>query len=90
MSAVAGANCGQHPGVAAVEICTRCGTFLCGECVEYFNEVTPACPSCLPLLARGPASTGSRRFLPDGIRRGAEGDAIGQPRRFRRLRADDR
>ena len=60
MSAVAGANCGQHPGVAAVEICTRCGTFLCGECVEYFNEVTPACPSCLPLLAGGPASMRAR------------------------------
>ena len=60
MSAFAGASCGNHPGVAAVEICTRCGTFLCGECVEYFNEVTPSCANCLPLLAGGPASMRAR------------------------------
>lgn len=53
---LAGANCGNHPGLAAVEICTRCGTFLCGDCVEYFKEETPACANCLPLLAGGPAS----------------------------------
>ena len=60
MTSLAGASCGKHPGVAAVEICTRCGTFLCAECVEYFNEVTPACASCLPLLAGGPASARAR------------------------------
>jgi hypothetical protein len=42
--------------VPAVEICSRCGTFLCGECVEYFHETTPACASCLPLLKGSPAS----------------------------------
>lgn len=57
---LAGASCGKHPGVAAVEICSRCGTFLCGECVEYFNEVTPACASCLPLLSGSPASARAR------------------------------
>ncbi len=57
---LAGASCGKHPGVAAVEICSRCGTFLCGECVEYFNEVTPACASCLPLLKGSPASVRAR------------------------------
>ena len=59
-SALAGAHCGNHPAVAAVEICTRCGTFLCGECVEYFKEETPSCASCLPLMAGGPASVRAR------------------------------
>ncbi len=59
-SSVAGAHCGNHPAVAAVEICSRCGTFLCGECVEYFKETTPACSNCLPVLEGGPASTRAR------------------------------
>ena len=57
---LAGAHCGNHPAVAAVEICSRCGTFLCGECVEYFREVTPACSNCMPLLIGGPASARAR------------------------------
>lgn len=55
-----GAHCGQHPAVAAVEICTRCGTFLCGECVHYFREETPSCAACLPLLRGSPASLRAR------------------------------
>jgi hypothetical protein len=55
-SRIAGASCGNHPGLAAVEICTRCGTFLCGDCVEYFKEETPSCANCLPLMKGGPAS----------------------------------
>jgi hypothetical protein len=43
-----------------VEICTRCGKFLCGDCVEYFREETPACASCLPLLLGAPASLRAR------------------------------
>ncbi len=56
-SSLAGAHCGTHAAVPAVEICSRCGTFLCGECVEYFREVTPACANCLPVLRGSPAST---------------------------------
>lgn len=56
MSSLQGANCGNHKGVPAVEICSRCGTFLCGECVEYFHETTPACANCLPLIKGQPAS----------------------------------
>ena len=59
-SSLAGAHCGAHPAVSAVEICSRCGTFLCGECVEYFREVTPACANCLPLLRGAPASVRAR------------------------------
>lgn len=57
---VAGAHCGAHPAVAAVEICTRCGTFLCGDCVEYAADETPCCGSCLPLMQQGPASLRAR------------------------------
>lgn len=53
---VSGAHCGAHPAVAAVEICSRCGTFLCGECVEYFKDITPCCAACLPLLKGPPPS----------------------------------
>lgn len=59
-TSLSGAHCGNHPAVAAVEICTRCGTFLCGECVEYFQETTAACANCLPLLRGGPASVRAR------------------------------
>ena len=59
-SSVAGAHCGNHPAVSAVEICSRCGTFLCGECVEYFKETTPACSNCLPVLVGAPASARAR------------------------------
>lgn len=55
-----GASCGTHVGVAAVEICTRCGTFLCGDCVEYFREETPACANCMPHLIGSPASLRAR------------------------------
>lgn len=57
---LAGAHCGAHPAVAAVEICTRCGTFLCGDCVEYFNDETPACAACLPHLKGTPTSARAR------------------------------
>ncbi|MFZ5445247.1 MAG: hypothetical protein ACOZQL_34975, partial [Myxococcota bacterium] len=55
-----GATCGKHAGVAAVEICARCGTFLCGECVDYFREDTPVCEACLPLMLGTPASLRAR------------------------------
>jgi len=57
---LAGAHCGNHATVPAVEICSRCGTFLCGECVEYFREETPACANCLPILIGSPPSLRAR------------------------------
>lgn len=57
---LSGASCGNHPTVPAVEICTRCGTFLCGDCVEYFREETPACANCMPVLLGSPASMRAR------------------------------
>jgi len=34
----AGARCGTHASVAAVDVCQRCGRFLCGDCVELVRE----------------------------------------------------
>ncbi|MCY1046596.1 hypothetical protein OV208_35155 [Corallococcus sp. bb12-1] len=39
------ARCGQHPAVAAVALCARCGGFLCGACTEVLEE-TAYCEPC--------------------------------------------
>lgn len=60
MTPLAEAHCANHPAVGAVEICARCGSFLCGDCVEYFRDETPVCSTCLPLMAPKPASLRSK------------------------------
>lgn len=62
-SALTGAHCGKHPEVAAVELCTRCGTFLCGDCVEYVRDETAACSDCAPLL-RGVKASARAKVAP--------------------------
>src|SRR5579871_2573564 len=37
--------CAQHPTVAAVEICNRCGAFTCVECVQWRSD-QPLCQAC--------------------------------------------
>lgn len=56
MAAPVEARCGTHPEVGAVDVCTRCGRFLCSECVDYWNE-QPVCASCLPLMDGGAATS---------------------------------
>src|SRR5688500_17288839 len=50
-------HCGNHPEVVAVDMCVRCGSFVCGECLELIGEE----PFCLPCYGRrdvtGRAST---------------------------------
>lgn len=48
---LAGPRCGQHPDVAAVATCARCGGFLCGECTEVVGE-SPYCAPCVGFLKR--------------------------------------
>ncbi|MFP2900773.1 hypothetical protein ACLEQD_31135, partial [Corallococcus sp. 4LFB] len=43
-ASLAGARCGQHPAVAAVALCTRCGGFLCGACTEVLAELAYCAP----------------------------------------------
>ncbi len=41
---------------AAVATCARCGTFLCGDCVELLGEAA-WCADCVALLQRGGPSS---------------------------------
>jgi hypothetical protein len=49
---LSGAVCAKHAGASAVEVCTRCGAFLCAECVEYVEQEQPVCATCADLLRR--------------------------------------
>jgi hypothetical protein len=44
-----GALCAAHPELTAVDLCARCGSFLCGECVDFADEQT-YCAACLALV----------------------------------------
>jgi B-box zinc finger protein len=46
-----GAFCPQHPDVAAVSICSRCGVFLCGDCLKLQGQAA-LCPACFALARR--------------------------------------
>ncbi len=65
MSGLGGAACAKHPDSAAVEVCARCGGFLCAECVEYLQDEVPACDACAHLArhARPPAALKASPFL---------------------------
>ncbi len=39
-----GAQCAQHPGIPASEVCVRCGNFMCGSCSE--RGAQSQCPTC--------------------------------------------
>ncbi len=58
MAALVSARCAQHEKAAAVEVCIRCGTFLCSECLELFGD-EPYCLRCLELVTRTPESARS-------------------------------
>lgn len=53
-------ECARHPGVTAVDICSRCGTFVCGDCVEYQGDDVPFCQPCVALVRAVPATVRSR------------------------------
>lgn len=45
----AGARCATHVEVAAVDVCQRCGRFLCGECIDIVGD-DPYCAECAPRM----------------------------------------
>jgi hypothetical protein len=49
-----GATCGAHAGVVAVDLCPRCGRFLCGECVELVGEQA-FCAPCASVVTAQPS-----------------------------------
>jgi len=52
----AGARCSTHPTVAAVDVCQRCGRFVCGDCANVRNEDL-YCSECTPRVDAKPPST---------------------------------
>lgn len=60
LSAPVAGLCAKHPDVAAVDVCARCGTFLCGACVEYVRDGVAACTGCRAALALVDASWRAR------------------------------
>jgi hypothetical protein len=54
----AGARCGLHGDVAAVDLCKRCGRFLCGECVQLVGE-DAYCADCVGKLDGPPSRLAS-------------------------------
>lgn len=51
MAPPAGARCARHASTAAVDLCQRCGTFVCGECVHIRSEDV-YCVDCAAILDR--------------------------------------
>ncbi|MCP3163458.1 hypothetical protein [Myxococcus qinghaiensis] len=61
------ALCARHAEVSAVATCTRCGSFLCGECLELFGE-SAFCEPCVSLRRKdGPVSRAAWGALGLGV-----------------------
>ncbi|MDP3502325.1 MAG: DUF4190 domain-containing protein [Myxococcales bacterium] len=45
MPTPAGASCPLHPGALAVDVCERCGRFVCGDCTVLRDE-RALCTGC--------------------------------------------
>jgi len=58
MAAPDGASCPHHAGALAVDVCERCGRFVCGECLDLRDDRT-WCAECAatPSKASARAST---------------------------------
>lgn len=58
MPTPAGASCPRHPAALAVDLCERCGRFVCGDCAVLKDEKT-WCSEC----AAVPHSASARATL---------------------------
>lgn len=58
MPTPAGATCPRHSAVLAVDVCERCGRFVCGDCAVLLDDKT-WCAEC----AAVPRSPSSRSTL---------------------------
>ena len=53
----AGARCATHPSTGAVEVCGRCGSYLCADCMELEGFDGVYCAPCFVKVSpRAPAS----------------------------------
>ncbi len=55
--AAQGARCALHPATAAVDICQRCGGFVCGECLELQGSDV-FCQNCFQRSGGGGKASG--------------------------------
>ncbi|MCU0696179.1 MAG: hypothetical protein MUC96_06610 [Myxococcaceae bacterium] len=46
MPVATGATCPVHVAVPAVEVCERCGRFVCGECLQFAQDGVALCTAC--------------------------------------------
>ena len=60
-------RCASHQGAPAVALCARCGSFLCGDCVELREEAA-YCAACVDFLRhQGPPSRGVQACIVLGV-----------------------
>ena len=64
MPTPAGATCPRHAGVLAVDVCERCGRFVCGDC-EVLRDERTWCSECAAVPYR--ASTRATLALVFGV-----------------------
>ncbi len=63
MPVASGARCPAHAAVQAVEVCERCGRFVCAECLTFAQDGASLCPGCFAL----PHGRSSRSGLALGL-----------------------
>lgn len=49
----AGAVCARHPCAAAIDLCARCGSFVCAECEELSVTDEVFCTACFERVKSG-------------------------------------
>lgn len=85
-------SCPAHPAASAVAICSRCGKFVCGDCLELAGEA-PLCVECFERASGGLASrraTASMVLGLVGLSCGFLPGVVGLVLARRELRAIDR
>ncbi|MCA2979593.1 MAG: hypothetical protein INH37_15070 [Myxococcaceae bacterium] len=63
MPVASSARCPAHAAVQAVEVCERCGRFVCAECLTFAQDGAALCPGCFAL----PRGRSSRSGLALGL-----------------------
>jgi len=69
MKVAAGAVCALHPSAAAIDVCTRCGSFVCEVCEELSVTDEVFCTACYERVKSGAPTL--RSHLGRGLLAGA-------------------
>ena len=62
----AGARCATHAEVAAVDVCQRCGKFLCGDCIELVSDDS-FCADCAARVTVGASRLAKAGLITAGV-----------------------